>query len=119
MALKAAQDSLTARIKAMDDAGISEQPDTDPQVRVMRRGRISYNAQSTVDSKHRLISDVDEVQAASDLKQRYRNARRTQVQLKSDTLEVLADAGYSNGSLFRQCKATWYQALRSGAARDE
>lgn len=104
-ALKAGRDSLTERIKAMDDAGLSAQPDTDPEARVMRRGGVGYNVQSTVDGKHRLISDVDVVQDASDVKQLYRMARRSQLQLNSDTLEVLADAGYSNGRLFRQCKA--------------
>lgn len=103
-ALKAECDTLTERIRTMDDAGISAQPDTDSEARVMRRGHIGYNVQSTVDSKHRLISDVDVVQDASDLKQLYRMARRTQVQLKSDTLEVLADAGYSSGKLFKRCK---------------
>lgn len=92
-ALKAERDTLTERIKSMDDAGISAQPETDPEARVMRRGHIGCNVQSTVDSKHRLISDVDVVQGASDVKQLYRMARRTQVQLQSDTLEVLADAG--------------------------
>ena len=66
----------------MDDAGINAQPDTDPETRVMRRGQIGYNVQSAVDGKHHLITDVDVVQDASDLKQLYRMARRTQVQLQ-------------------------------------
>lgn len=105
VALKAERESLTERIQAMDDAGISAQPDTDPEARVMRQRRIGYNVQSTVDSKHRMIADVDVVQEASDIKQLYRMARRTQVQLGSADLEVLADAGYSSGRLFKRCKA--------------
>lgn len=104
-ALKAERDTLTERIKAMDDVGLAVQPDTDPEARVMRGGHIGYNVQSTVDSKHRLISDVDVVQDGSDVKQLYRMARRTQLQLQSDTLEVLADAGYSSGKLLKRCKA--------------
>ena len=105
LALKAERETLTERIQAMDEAGISAQPDSDPDARLMRRGKIGYNVQSTVDAKHRLISDVDVVQEASDIKQLYRMARRTQVQLQSPELEVLADAGYSSGRLLKRCQA--------------
>ena len=71
----------------------------------MRDGRSGYNVQSTVDSKHRLISDVDVVQDASDIQQLYRMARRTQVQLNGPAMEVLADAGYSSGRLLKRCQA--------------
>jgi transposase len=104
-ALQAERETLTERIKAMDDAGISAQPDSDPEARLMRHGNIGYNVQSTVDGKHRMIADVDVVQDASDLKQLYRMARRTQLQLGSPELEVLADAGYSNGKLLKRCQA--------------
>lgn len=103
-ALEAERETLTARIKAMDEAGLSAQPDTDPESRVMR-GKIGYNVQSAVDGKHRLIVDVDVVQDASDNRQLYRMARRAQVQLGSPALEVLADAGYSNGKLLKRCQA--------------
>ncbi len=104
-ALRAERATLTDRIKAMDEAGLSAQPATDPEARLMRDGRSGYNVQSTVDSKHRLISDVDVVQDVADIKQLYRMARRTQVQLNSPALEVLADAGYSSGRLFKRCQA--------------
>jgi len=104
-ALHAERETLTERIKAMDEAGLNAQPDTDPEARVLRRGRIGYNVQSTVDSKHRLITDVDVVQDASDLRQLYRMARRTQRQLGNAAITVLADAGYSNGKLLKRCQA--------------
>jgi len=104
-ALEAERATLTERIQAMDEAGISVQPETDPEARVMRGSHVGYNVQSTVDSKHRLISDVDVVQAANDLGQLYRMARRSQRQLRSPQLEVLADAGYSNGKLLKRCQA--------------
>jgi hypothetical protein len=104
-ALQAERETLTERIQAMDDAGISAQPDTDPEARLLRHGKIGYNVQSTVDSRHRLIADVDVVQHGSDIRQLYRMARRSQVQLQSSSLEVLADAGYSNGKLLKRCQA--------------
>ena len=104
-ALKAERETLTGRIQAMDDAGLSAQPATDPDARVMRQGQVGYNVQSTVDSKHRLITDVDVVQEANDQQQLYRMARRTQRQLQRGRLEVLADAGYSSGRQFQRCQA--------------
>jgi transposase len=103
-ALKAARTTLTERIQAMDEAGLSVQPQTDPEARMLRH-RIGYNVQTAVDGQHRLIVDVDVVQDASDLLQLYRMARRSQVQLNSPRLEVLADAGYSNGKLLKRCQA--------------
>jgi transposase len=104
-ALEAERATLTTRIEAMDAAGLTAQPETDPEARVMKGGRVGYNVQSTVDSKHRLISDVDVVQDGNDLQQLYRMARRSQRQLQSPRLEVLADAGYSNGKLLKRCQA--------------
>ena len=104
-ALEAERVTLTERIQALDEAGLNAQPDTDREARVMRRGGIGYNVQSSVDSKHHLIVDVDVVQDASDLRQLYRMARRTQRQLRSAAMTVLADAGYSNGKLLKRCLA--------------
>jgi len=104
-ALKAERATLTERIQAMDDVGLSVQPATDPEARVMQHRQIGYNVQSTVDSKHRMIADVDVVQDRSDVRQLYRMARRTQTLLKSPALEVLADAGYSSGRLLKRCQA--------------
>jgi transposase len=89
----------------MDEAGLAVQPQTDPEARVLRQHKIGYNVQTAVDSRHRLIAEVDVVQDASDQRQLYRMARRSQVQLGSARLEVLADGGYSNGKLLKRCQA--------------
>lgn len=104
-ALKAERGTLTERIRAMDEAGLTVQPQTDPEARVLRHGKIGYNVQTAVDARHRLIADVDVVQDASDQQQLYRMARRGQVQLHSARLEVLADGGYSSGKLLKRCQA--------------
>ena len=96
---------MTERIQAMDEAGLDVQPDTDPEARVMRRGQVGYNVQSSVDGKHRLIVDVDVVQSAADQDQLYRMARRSQRQLQETQLQVLADAGYSSGWHLKRCQA--------------
>jgi transposase len=104
-ALEAERATLTERIQEMDEAGLEVQPDTDREARVMRRGHVGYNVQSSVDSKHRLIVDVDTVPSAVDQDQLYRMARRSQRQLREKRLKVLADAGYSSGRQFRRCQA--------------
>ena len=104
-ALEAERATLTERIRAMDEAGLELQPDTDPEARVMRHGQVGYNVQSSVDGKHRLIVDADVVQSAADQEQLYRMARRSQRQLKEQRLTVLADSGYSSGRQFRRCQA--------------
>ena len=104
-ALKAERATLTKRIEAMDEAGVNAQPDTDPEARLMRHGQVGYNVQSAVDGKHCLIVDVDVVHDGNDVGQLYRMARRGQRQLQRDRMQVLADAGYSNGQLLKRCQA--------------
>lgn len=104
-ALKAERATLTERIEAMDEAGVNAQPDTDPEARLMRHGQVGYNVQSAVDGKHCLIVDVDVVHDGNDVRQLYRMARRSQRQLQRDRMQVLADAGYSNGQLLKRCQA--------------
>jgi len=51
-ALETERATLTERIRAMDEAGLEVQPDTDPEARVMRRGHVGYNVQSSVDGDY-------------------------------------------------------------------
>jgi transposase len=95
---------LTERIQALDEQRLAVQPVTDPEARVMKSRKIGYNVQTVVDGKHHLIADVDVVQDASDNQQLYRLARRAKWRLRAEGLEVLADAGYSNGKLLRRCQ---------------
>ena len=104
-ALEAERDSLTEQIQSLDEKRLAVQPVTDPDARVMRHGQVGYNVQSSVDSKHHLIVDVDVVQSAVDQDQLYHMARRSQRQLKKKQLDVLADAGYSSGRQFKRCQA--------------
>lgn len=104
-ALKAERESLTEQIQSLDAKRLAAQPSTDPDARVMRRGHVGYNVQTSVDGKHHLIVDVDVVQSAVDQDQLYRMARRSQRQLREKTLRVLADAGYSSGWHFKRCQA--------------
>lgn len=104
-ALEAERDSLTERIQSLDAKRLAVQPATDPDARVMRHGKVGYNVQTAVDSKHHLIVDVDVVQSAVDQDQLYRIARRSQRQLRENKHRVLADAGYSSGRQFKRCQA--------------
>ena len=104
-ALKAERESLTEQIQSLDAKRLAVQPATDPDARVMRNRKIGYNVQTAVDGKYHLITDMDVVQEVSDLNQLYRMARRAKRQLRTATLDVLTDAGYSNGKLLKRCQA--------------
>ena len=104
-ALEAERDSLTEQIQSLDEKRLQIQPQTDPDARVMRHGRIGYNVQTAVDGKHYLIVDVNVVQSTVDQDQLYRMARRSQRQLGEKRLRVLADAGYSSGRQLERCQA--------------
>ncbi len=104
-ALRAQRDSLTEDIASLDEQQLKVRPETDPDARVMKARRIAYNVQTAVDDKHKLIADVDVVQESNDQNQLYRMARRAKARLRSKKLEVLADAGYSNGRLIKRCQA--------------
>jgi transposase len=73
-----------------------------------------YNVQSAVDSKHKLIVHHDVVSETNDQQQLLPMARAVQEALKQRQLNVLADAGYSNGKHLSTCEAegiTPYVAL--------
>ena len=55
VALEASREILTERIQAMDMAGLTTEPQTDIAARVMKRGQVDYNVQSTVDDEHRMM----------------------------------------------------------------
>ncbi len=103
-ALEAERENLTEQIQSLDAKRLAVQPATDPDARVMKH-KIGYNVQTSVDSKHHLIVDVDVVQSPVDQDQLYRMARRSQWQLKEKKLQVLADAGYSSGRHLKRCQA--------------
>jgi transposase len=65
----------------------------------------AYNVQTAVDTEHALIVAHDVVLDASDIRCLKPMADAAKNALEVDTLNVVADAGYSNGEHFAQCEA--------------
>lgn len=66
--------------------------------------RVAYNVQSAVDAEHCLILHHEVTQDGGDNQQLEPMAKASQTVLQQDRLEVVADAGYSNGAQFQACE---------------
>lgn len=81
---------------------------TDPEARMMKTARgseVSYNVQTVVDSKHKLIAAYGVTNAGNDLGQLAVMARQAQAALGVEELTVLADGGYFEGNALKECEA--------------
>jgi transposase len=113
-AVAAALDELRARKADADTAGklLEELGETqhvtgEPEARLMRTAHgqeVAYNVQSAVDAKHGLIVHHEVTNACNDTTQLEPIAKAAKDVLGGDTLKVVADAGYSNGTQFEACE---------------
>ncbi|WP_432697992.1 IS1182 family transposase [Marinobacterium sp. YM272] len=90
------------------DKGASQCCETEPEAKRMRSGRegivVGYNVQSAVDVETGLIVHHDVTTEGSDNRQLEPIATAAKSELGADTLQVLADAGYSNGEQLERCE---------------
>lgn len=99
------------RLKKLE-AQMLEAPDkqvslTDPDCRSMKtRGSwiVGYNVQTAVDVKHHLIPAHGVINCGNDKNQLNSMAEKTREAMGSETLEVLADAGYFNSKEIVECE---------------
>ncbi|MCQ4323791.1 IS5/IS1182 family transposase [Stutzerimonas stutzeri] len=66
--------------------------------------RVAYNVQSAVDAEHCLILHHEVTQDGTDNQQLEPMAKASQTVLRQGRLDVVADAGYSNGAQFQACE---------------
>ncbi len=100
-----------ARLKKFE-VRMLEAPDkqlslTDPDARSMTSrgtGLVGYNVQSAVDSQHHLIVAHEVTNVGSDRSQLATMAKQAKAVLDRDTLDVVADRGYYNGTEIRACE---------------
>jgi transposase len=111
-ALKQLQQEKTALDKVdaqMEARGRNQACMTEPDARLMRSGRegmvVGYNVQSAVDADSGLIIHHEVTDESDDRCQLYPMAQQTKAELEQETLEVLADGGYSNGEQLAACDA--------------
>lgn len=106
--LRDRRSEILAMVEQMKQEGQDQVSLTDPESRSMKTGggfNVCYNAQIAVDSKHGLIVTGDVTNAPNDLQQLSATAIEAKKILEVETLEVVADSGYSNASELAKCEA--------------
>lgn len=105
-ALKTRKDDHQKLLDEMDRTGVNEISQTDPDARSMmnhQKVEVCYNVQTSVDSKYKLIADVDIVTTPADQHQLHHMANRAKDVLGAGEIKVLADKGYYEGNEIKSC----------------
>lgn len=79
---------------------------TDPEAKMMRGASgfdVSYNVQTSVDSKHKLIAEFKVTDFGNDMKQLSDMAIATASILETPEITATADTGYNNASEIARC----------------
>lgn len=111
-------------LQQMKAEGISQVSLTDAEARLMKSSKgttVSYNVQTVVDSKHKLIAAYEVTNEGNDLKQLANMAGQAKEALGVQQLTVLSDGGYFDGERIKECEETAITAYlpipESGAAK--
>lgn len=93
--------------KELEESGQTEISTIDPDSRLMNNNNntvdVSYNVQTTVEAKHKLIIDYEVTSAPNDLGQLAPMALRAKEILETETIDILADKGYYAVDCLRTC----------------
>lgn len=92
--------------KELKESNKNEISTTDPDARTMNNNNSlnpSYNVQTTVDSKHKLIADFKVTQNPNDLGELDNMAMRVKKLFGGKDFEILADKGYYLASDLKKC----------------
>lgn len=91
----------------LEQTGKNEISTTDADARLMCNNNnnvdVSYNVQTTVDAKHKLIADYKITNKPNDLGELDNMALRAKVIFQAKELEVLADKGYYKAEDLKKC----------------
>lgn len=88
---------VQASLQILVAEGKSQLTTTEPEARVMKGHGPAYNVQTAVDAEHGLIIAHAVTDEATDNRQLQPMAEAASAALTQETLNVVADAGYSNG----------------------
>lgn len=93
--------------KRIENGEVSEVSATDPDSRLMKASNngtdVSYNVQTAVDSKHKLVAGVRVTNEPNDQNQLYKTAKAVKDNLKLKEMIVPADKGYYSTGDFKAC----------------
>ena len=94
-------------LKEMKERGDRQVSLTDPDSRLMKKGcgtEVSYNVQTVVDDKHKLIVEHEVTNEGHDSHQLSKMAKMAKETLGVDRLEVLVDKGYYDSWEIKECE---------------
>lgn len=103
-ARKLKYEALTQAVKASDDGQVST-TDAESRALILHRNivEVSYNSQTAVDSKHKLILHYQATNK-NDFKALFATALAAKQALGKKSITVLADKGYFNGDQLSRCQ---------------
>lgn len=105
--LRNRREKYKAYKKQLEKSGKNEISTTDPDARLMCNNNnnvdVSYNVQTTVDSKHKLIADFKVSQKPNDLGELDNMALRAKKLFGGKEFEALADKGYYKAEDLKKC----------------
>lgn len=110
--LKAALEALEEYGKTqalMDELGQAQYVAGEPEAKLMRSGQgrqVAYNVQTAVDAQNALIVAHEVTSEATDNRSLEPMAKAAKEVLEAERLNVVADAGYSNGEQAAGCEAS-------------
>jgi transposase len=96
-------------LRELDEVGAEQVSLTDPDSRRMKSGQgtaVSYNVQTAVEAKHKLIVAHDVTNAGTDRHQLSPMVQAAQEVLAAEELTVVADRGYYDGPEIKACVDT-------------
>lgn len=105
--LKSRKEKHKGYKQRLEESGQNEISTTDPDARLMSNSNnnvdVSYNVQTTVDAKHKLIADFKVSQKPNDLGELDNMALRAKKLFRGQDFEVLADKGYYKVEDLKKC----------------
>lgn len=106
--LKSRKEKYIAMQQQMEETGATEVSTTDPDARLMAVNNngveVSYNVQTAVDQKYKLVVDSEVINNPADQGQLSNMAKQAKEVLEVDEIKVLADKGYYSTNDLIECE---------------
>jgi len=106
-ALMAKRSRAQADLARLEESGETQLSRTDSDARLLSKSGqtvAGYNVQAAVDDRHKLIVASEVVNDSSDVNQLHAMAKAAKDALETETLQVLADAGYYSSAALKACE---------------
>jgi transposase len=106
-ALEAQKERLQSQAQELAARGLKQLVVTEPQAKLMRTPHghsVAYNAQTAVDTEHKLIVAFELTNEGNDYRQLHPMAVQGKEAVGADEVTVVADTGYSNGEHGARCE---------------